>query len=233
MARPVGAPNGFERVERALTSLAAVDSCDEQWQLDVLHGAQDRDQVVELEDESHAARAVVRALAIRHLGQRGSVDEDLAVVDRVEAGEAVEKGGLPAAARPHDGDHLAWLEDEVDTPERVDTDDTRVIGLAKGARLDDRNVHRDSPPSSLAASYDRACGGIGTPPRPRHGKVRTRDDATGAGYEVTTERVPAAVGPTPSRASLRIAVTKDVLRDCPRPDRREQRHEDPGRDRRS
>src|SRR5262249_10985555 len=158
MARPVGAPNGFERVERALTSLAAVDSCDEQWQLDVLHGAQDRDQVVELEDESHAARAVVRALAIRHLGQRGSVDEDLAVVDRVEAGEAVEKGGLPAAARPHDGDHLAWLEDEVDTPERVDTDDTRVIGLAKGARLDDRNVHRDSPLSSLAASYDRACG---------------------------------------------------------------------------
>ena len=94
---------------------------DEQRQLDVLDRGQHRHQVVELEDEAHAPRAVVGALAVGHLGERRPLDHDLAAVDRVEAGEAVEQRGLAAPARPHDRDHLARARASRSTPRSAST----------------------------------------------------------------------------------------------------------------
>ena len=96
-----------ERLERPAPRLLRADARDEQRQLDVLDRREDRHQVVELEDEAHPPRAVVGALAVGHRREGDALDQDLAAVDRVEAGEAVEQRRLAAAGRPHDRDHLA------------------------------------------------------------------------------------------------------------------------------
>ena len=105
--RAVGQADQLERLERAPARLGGAHARDEQRQLDVLDRRQDRHQVVVLEDEAHPARAVVGALAVGHGRQGDAFDHDVAAVDGVEAGEAVQQRGLAAAARPHDGDHLA------------------------------------------------------------------------------------------------------------------------------
>jgi hypothetical protein len=52
-------------VQGAATGLAGGDAGDHEGQLNVLHGGQDRQQVVELEDEAHMAGAVLRLLVVR------------------------------------------------------------------------------------------------------------------------------------------------------------------------
>ena len=106
---PVGEPDQLERLERLRAGPPCGRRRDEQRQLDVLDRGQHRHQVVELEDEAHAAGAIVGALAVGHRRRATPLDQDLAVVDRVEAGEAVEQRRLAAAARAHDRDHLAAL----------------------------------------------------------------------------------------------------------------------------
>ena len=80
--------------------------------------------------------AVVRALPVGHRRERRSLDQHLAGVDRVEPRQAVQECRLAAAARPHDRDHLATLECEVDAAKRLDTDHTRLVGPANGTRFD-------------------------------------------------------------------------------------------------
>ena len=59
-------PDELERLHARAAGFLGRDARDQQRQLDVLDGGEHRQQVVELEDEAHAPRAVVRALAIRH-----------------------------------------------------------------------------------------------------------------------------------------------------------------------
>ena len=68
-----------------------------------------RQQRVALRHEGARAEPVARRLA---------VDQDLAVVGIVEAGEDSEQRALAGAARPDQRDELAGLRDEVDTVER-------------------------------------------------------------------------------------------------------------------
>jgi hypothetical protein len=110
----------------------------EQRQLDVLDGTQDRHQVVELENEAHATRAVVRAFVVRHACEPDALDQYLAAVDAIEPGEAVEEGRLARAARAHDRDHLAGEHLHVDAAQRVHLHQAGVVELLDGARLDDR-----------------------------------------------------------------------------------------------
>ena len=94
----------------------ALRAGDEQRQLDVLDGAEHRQQVVELEDEAHLAGAELRALVVGQLVDVLAVDEDQAAIDGVEAAQAVEERRLAAAGRAHDRDHLAARDAENDTP---------------------------------------------------------------------------------------------------------------------
>ena len=150
VAAAVGQADQLERLVRTPARLGGGDAGDEQRQLDVLHRRQDRHQVVVLKDEAHPARAVVGAPAVGHRGQGDALDLDLAGVDRVETGEAVEQRGLAAAARPHHGDHLAAGQRQVDAAQRLDAHAAGVVGLAHGAGRDDRRFHARSFPPARA-----------------------------------------------------------------------------------
>ncbi len=118
-------------------------------------------------------RAVVGALAVGHLRQGRPLDQDLALVDRVEPGEAVEQRRLPTAARAHDRHHLPAGERQVDTTERSDPHRSGVVGLHDRPGVDDRRARthgsppdvvrvvfsvRDSARRAIGASADRCCG---------------------------------------------------------------------------
>ena len=160
---PVGQPDELERVERAASGAARALPRDEQRKLDVLDRAQHRHQVVELEDEPHVSRAVVGALAVGHLRQGRPLDQDLALVDGVEPGEAVEQRRLAAAARAHDRHHLAACKRQVDTTEGRDLHHPGVVGLHDRARVDDR-----------ARAHGSSSRGIRCPKRPPHRPGRHR-----------------------------------------------------------
>jgi hypothetical protein len=124
-------------VESPAPSVTRCHSRDEQGQLDVLDGGQHRHQVVELKDEAHALRAVAGAFSVRQTCEADAVDPNLAGGDVVQSGQAVEKGGLSAAARTHDGHHLAAIQTEIHTLQGVHLDLPGVICLPDTGGADD------------------------------------------------------------------------------------------------
>src|SRR5512138_597823 len=74
---------------------------------------------------------------VRHRPERDAFDDDVAAVDLVESGEAVEQRGLPATARPHHGDHLPARNGEVDASQHLHLHLPGIVGLANAAGLDD------------------------------------------------------------------------------------------------
>ena len=72
----------------------------QQGHLNVLQRRQHRQQVEGLEDVAHPGRAKACLLAVVHAAEVGPGDGDGAGIDVVQAGEAVEQGGLAAAAGP-------------------------------------------------------------------------------------------------------------------------------------
>src|SRR2546422_5239168 len=117
---------------------------DAERQLDVLHGVEDRQQVVRLEDETHAARPVAALRVVVHRGQGNAFDEHIARRQIVEAGETVQQGGLPAAGRPHDRDHLAARDREGQPAQRMDLDDPGVVHFV-GIHSPDDRLGRHAP----------------------------------------------------------------------------------------
>ena len=189
---------------RALPALSRAMSSG---QLDVLDGAQHRHQVVELEDESHVAGAVVGALAVGHLGERRPVDHDLAAVDGVEAGEAVEQRGLAAPARPHDRRHLSALERQVDPAQRLDAHRPRVVRLHDRPCVDDR-----------ARAHGGSFRGSVPPERPTCGSMRHRR-VRGSSRVVNYRPRSDPVGPWQTPAMGLEAFELVVLRRPPMPRR--------------
>ena len=105
-------------------------------QEDVLLGGQGGQQVEGLEDEAELVAAHGGELLVLHARQVLSGDEDAAGGGGVQAGHAVQEGGLTRARRPHDGHELAFGDGEAD---RVQGDDLGValaIDLAQRAGLD-------------------------------------------------------------------------------------------------
>src|SRR3972149_420449 len=101
LATPRGGGGGGHRPPgRRLGGGAA----DQEGQLHVLDGAEDRQQVVELEDEAHAAGAIAALLVVGELADVDPVHADDAGVDGVEGAEAVEERRLAAAGGAHVGD---------------------------------------------------------------------------------------------------------------------------------
>ena len=126
--RPVGEVHDVERGHRALRAgLLRRHAGDQQRQLDVLDGGEDRQQVVELEDEAHPLRAVARSSRRRTCVPMSAPSTEMrppSIV--VEAGEAVEQGRLAAAGRPHDRDHLAAVDRQIDAAQGLRPADVPV-----------------------------------------------------------------------------------------------------------
>src|SRR3989449_1055494 len=144
VVRPSVEFHGRHEGERFPAGLLRGHPRDEERELDVLHGGEDRQQVVRLEDEPHAARPVPALRVVVHRGQGDALDEDIARREVVESGEAIEQGRLPAAGRPHDRDHLAARDREVHPAERVDLDDPGVVHFV-GVHSPDDRLGRHAP----------------------------------------------------------------------------------------
>src|SRR5262249_45882716 len=80
---------------------------EQQRQLDVLVRGEDREQVVELEDEADASRPPPGQLALRHGRDVLVADVDVAAGWRVEPGDQVEERRLPRPGRAHEGEEVA------------------------------------------------------------------------------------------------------------------------------
>src|SRR5215471_394561 len=120
-----------------LTSVRRLGPTDQHRQLDVFDPGQHGQQVVCLEDETHLTCPEVGFLVVGELFEVAAGDPDGAFVDGVEAAEAVEQGGLAAAARSHHGHHLAALDLEVDSFQRFDLVAARVVDLPDACGVDD------------------------------------------------------------------------------------------------
>src|SRR5581483_113109 len=106
----VGALSEPDEPERALGARAAVrgrQAAEEERQLDVLDGAQHRDQVIELEEDPDPAPAPAReGVLAAHVDARAG-DPHLALRRAVEAREEVEQGRLSGPRRADDRHELA------------------------------------------------------------------------------------------------------------------------------
>ena len=157
-------------------------------------------------------------------------------------GEAVEQRGLAAAARPHDRDHLAALERQVDAAQRLDPYRAGVVGLHDRLRLDDRRARAHSAsfprcqvPSRVSPARRRApsarprivgCGELPRPGRPGLGRIpvlRRSRRVRGVGLEVrhpgsaVVPRCPTRVGhqpPTDPRRGRRGPRPRDRRPSC-------------------
>src|SRR5215204_830344 len=89
LVRLLGDADSFEGGERPPARLFGPHACDQEGQLDILHGGEDRDQVVRLEDEAHRLRPEAGALSVGHAGDGPAADQYLSPVELVEAREAV------------------------------------------------------------------------------------------------------------------------------------------------
>ena len=138
MAGPVRQPDLGEHRQGTLTGDRRLGSTHDERQLDILDGAQDRQQVEGLENEAHVVGPVVGAFIVRQVGQVGTVDLDCAFGDGIEARKAVEQGCLAGTRRAHDGDHLAGLDDEVNALESMHPDVTVGEDLVNAGGFDGR-----------------------------------------------------------------------------------------------
>lgn len=130
--------HAVQRAQRHFAGDLRARTGDDERQLDVFGSGEHRQQVVGLEHEPHGLRPELRLAVISHPRDVLAVDADDSRIEVVEPGETVEQGGLSAARRAHDGDHLAPLDLEADASQCLHLDDASVIGFDDVApRFDD------------------------------------------------------------------------------------------------
>src|SRR5579883_326681 len=83
------------------------------------------------------AGAVGRALPVSQVAQVIALNKDLTLVDRVQAGQAVEQRRLATAAWPHNRDHLAPRHLHIDLMQSLDAQLPAAIDLSHALRPND------------------------------------------------------------------------------------------------
>src|SRR5512139_1666545 len=124
----------LQHVEAALSCLTRGGAGEQERQLDVLHRVEDGDQVERLEDKAHGPRPGVGAFSVAHREEVATADRDDPFVDVVEAGQAVEHGGLPRPGRAHDRDQLARPDSQVEGVEGTHLDGPGAVDLGDPVR---------------------------------------------------------------------------------------------------
>jgi hypothetical protein len=123
-------PDPLQHLDRAPPCLFGSHPAQQQRQLDVLGRGEHRDQVEGLEDEPHGGGPVGRALGVGHREQVLAGDQHPAAVDVVQAGQAVQQGGLARSGWPHDRHHLALVDGEVQVDQGLHLDLPGAVHLA-------------------------------------------------------------------------------------------------------
>jgi len=83
------------------------------WERDVLEHGQAVEQIEELEDDPDPFAPHLCQVVIAHVLDMQAFEHDLSVVGRVEPGDQIEHGRLPAPRWPHHCDELAGTHGEV------------------------------------------------------------------------------------------------------------------------
>jgi hypothetical protein len=115
-----GEADTFKSGGGALTAFVAVESLDEQGELDVLGGGEYGDEIEGLKDETDLPAAQGGEALWIQLGGVYAIDEDAAGGGLVDAADEVEEGGLAASTGTGDGEELAGGDVEVHVVEGAD-----------------------------------------------------------------------------------------------------------------
>jgi hypothetical protein len=102
----MGQSNCVQHVSRRSSGKAGAILQYQERQLDILNGAQNRDEVETLKDKSHVPRAKVGAITVAHVSQIEAIDAHTAAIYGIQSGQAVEESSLAAATWSHYGHHL-------------------------------------------------------------------------------------------------------------------------------
>ena len=131
VVHPVFQPHHRKRHLSVFALLFPGERCEVQRQLDVFHGLQHGNQVVELKDEAHRIGAPGGQL---RLGQRGNVDVadmNAARVGLVDPRDQIEKRCFAGAGRPHERQKFSRGDVEGNVVEHRHDQAFPVIGFVK------------------------------------------------------------------------------------------------------
>ena len=129
MGRPLFKRNQLQRMHGPLPRFLRPYARYQQRQFHILDRVQHRQQVVNLEHESHPPGPVCRALAVPHLGEILALQKDLPAVDPVQTGQAVQERRLAATGWTHHRHHLAPVDSEIDILEGLNFGGAGIVGL--------------------------------------------------------------------------------------------------------
>src|SRR6185436_7461545 len=118
--RTIREPDELERRGNVALALRGGKLRQQQRHLDVALGREDRQQVVELENEADVARAPFRELAGGQAVEALAGDRDLAAVRAIEATDQVQQRRLSRARGTHEREELAALDREIDRVQHLD-----------------------------------------------------------------------------------------------------------------
>ncbi len=107
------------------------DTGDINGDLDVRAGAEGREKIEFLKDESDLALAQTGALAVGERGEIDAIDGDASGIGAGESAEQVEERGLAAAGRADDSNELSSLHGEGNTAQGGDIDFADAVGFAQ------------------------------------------------------------------------------------------------------
>ena len=137
MLHAVGEAHEVERHLDALAPLAPRERREQQRQLDVLERVEHRHQVVELEDEADVRARQSASSASESLRDVLAVDQQLARIGLVDAGDEVEQRRLARSRGPHERDEVALGDGERDVEEHRHVLAAAPVALGEMRDLDD------------------------------------------------------------------------------------------------
>ena len=152
VAEPVAEADPLERGNRSPPSFGVPGRLVEQREGDVLDRSERVDEVELLEHEADLPATQLREPTVAVAGDVAPAQVDLAGRRAFETPDQLQQRALAGARGPHDRHHLALVDPQIDTSQRVDTPTRRfgVVRLGEVVELDDG--HSDTTTSSPSAT---------------------------------------------------------------------------------
>src|SRR3974390_2963915 len=154
----VGEAHELECRLHVALALRARQVREQQRHLDVSLGREHRQQVVELEHESHMPRAPLGELAARELVDTLPGDDHLALIGPIEAADQIEEGRLAHARWPQEREKLPALHLQIERVQHLDALLAAHVSLHHVLQRDDRR--HELTPWGVLAGYLGDCLGL-------------------------------------------------------------------------
>ena len=130
-AERVREPDQLQRDAGVALALRAPKPGQQQRQLDVPPRRQHRQQIVELEHETHVRGAPFRQRALGQMVDPLPADRDAALGRGIEPADQIQQGGLARARGAHERQEIALLDIEVDVMQHLDLLLAALVDLAQ------------------------------------------------------------------------------------------------------